>query len=226
MPNRKKVKRNISGLRNQPKATAPEPDTVDECQHEAQPSNVAEPSRDGTEGDQRELVGVEPGDDDMDDKDSDVDEKWDTHLRLGSTKPCWDEDSEDEYIGEVGCGMEDIANEEFQAKMVALAVELGDDPRDEDWIPESLRRKHQHVKKGELTLSIRGYHDINLCQLEARPPTYVKGPDVGSKSKRSQSRYRNLLKGQETLESIWARKHNSGESRDGHGGTVRVPSGN
>ena len=113
MPNRKRVKRNISGLRNQPKATA-EPDIADESQHEARPSNVAEPSRDGTEGDLRELVGIEQGDDDMDDKDSDVDEL-DTHPKPDSIKPRRDENSEDEqYKDEDYCGR----YEEFQAKMV------------------------------------------------------------------------------------------------------------
>ena len=100
----------------------------------------------------------------------DDNDKWDTHLKPDSMKPCWDEESEGEDIGkdeqckDDDCGMEDMDNEGFHAKMMALAVEIGDDPRDEDWIPESLRRKHHRAKKGELISPTKGYNDTHLVK--------------------------------------------------------------
>jgi len=35
--------------------------------------------------------------------------------------------------------------------LMVLAIEIGDDPQDEDWIPDSLRWKHQaRLARGEL----------------------------------------------------------------------------
>jgi len=48
--------------------------------------------------------------------------------------------------------------------MMALTVEIGDDPRDKDWIPESLRRKHHWAKKGELISPTKGYNDTHLVK--------------------------------------------------------------
>ena len=42
-----------------------------------------------------------------------------------------------------------------------------------------------------------------------RPKIYSKGPDVGSKAKRTQYRYKNLLKGQQTLENLGFKKKQS-----------------
>ena len=43
-----------------------------------------------------------------------------------------------------------------------------------------------------------------MCRLTVanRPKEYKKGPDVGSKSKRSRYRYKSLLKDQQTLENV------------------------
>lgn len=81
----------------------------------------------------------------MDESNNNNDE-WDTHLKHDSMKPCWDKESEGEGMGEDeqckdndNCGMEDMDNEGFHVNMMALTVEIGDDPQDKDWILESLR---------------------------------------------------------------------------------------
>ena len=84
-------------------------------------------------------------------------------------KPCWDKESEGEDLGEEeqcedddDCGMVDMDNEGFHVKMMALAVEIGDNPQDNDWILESLQRKHCWARKGKLIFSVRAYNDAHL----------------------------------------------------------------
>ncbi|KAL4255827.1 hypothetical protein AB1N83_013423 [Pleurotus pulmonarius] len=79
---------------------------------------------------------------------------------------------------------EDMDDEEFCSQLIALAVECGDDPRDEDWVPERMRclkKKRQEMKR-------------------PRPKHYKKGPDVASKSERTQSRYRKHIQRQKGLD--------------------------
>ncbi|PCH45126.1 hypothetical protein WOLCODRAFT_155133 [Wolfiporia cocos MD-104 SS10] len=69
-----------------------------------------------------------------------------------------------------------------------MAEEAGDDPRDEDWVPDAQWWGKKHVKQPPKENRSPG-----------RPKAYAKGPDIGSKSKRTQKRYRSLLKDQSTL---------------------------
>ncbi|KAF8590727.1 hypothetical protein K439DRAFT_1611845 [Ramaria rubella] len=67
--------------------------------------------------------------------------------------------------------------------LVTLAAAHGNDPQDEDWVPEATRKKH-------------------VKHLQASPTCYVKGPDVGSKSTRTQQHHRKLLMGQTNLDNF------------------------
>ena len=44
----------------------------------------------------------------------------------------------------------EVGTERFHVNLMRLAVDNNDDPRDEDWIPEALKRKEMKRKKGEL----------------------------------------------------------------------------
>ncbi|EDR10094.1 uncharacterized protein LACBIDRAFT_325694 [Laccaria bicolor S238N-H82] len=168
---KKKQKKNITGLRNQPKTASHIKDNVTVATAPAHPVTHA----------------------DVDDQ-SDNDEGWDPHVRLDSNRPCWDsddeeKDSEDEADVEdevIEAGEDGWRSESLQVGLMVLAIEIGDDPRDEDWIPEAVRRKHK----------------ARMAQARPRPTFYQKGPDVGSKSDRTQRRYTDLLKGQQTLENL------------------------
>jgi hypothetical protein len=43
----------------------------------------------------------------------------------------------------------EVGNDGFYVNLMRLAIDQGDDPRDEDWIPEHLKRKQLKRKKGE-----------------------------------------------------------------------------
>ena len=127
---KKKLKKNITGLRNQSKPA----------------SHVEEAPNDSTE-----VIEARPTHADMD-QPSDNDEGWDVHVRLDSNKLCWEpevddegENSEGESIDKEEGNVEDeiIAAGENEWRNDGLhAIQIGDDPRDKDWIPDNLRRKH------------------------------------------------------------------------------------
>jgi hypothetical protein len=134
----KKQKRNISGLKNQPKPL-PEPSSTEPL--------VVEPS---SESNTAERVG----------SDLEDDEDQDLGLKCpDSSKLLWraDDDEEEpmpEGKGDSESGIEDWdTHQELEDKglyimLMNLAVDNGDDPRDEDWVPEDLRRKRRRKKKG------------------------------------------------------------------------------
>ncbi|TFK36171.1 hypothetical protein BDQ12DRAFT_725467 [Crucibulum laeve] len=97
------------------------------------------------------------------------------------------EEWDNEWDMDLGC-----ATPGLQAKLILMSVKLGDDPCDEDWVPENLRAKKkrkEHKKK-------------------VRPKTYAKGPDVASKSKRTQERHAAAIKSQGKLDNfISIQKH-------------------
>jgi hypothetical protein len=81
MAPKKKQKRNITGLRNQPKATSHVEESVDinfSKAAETCPSNPAMADING------------PSDNET------PDEGWDAHVKFDSNKPCWELDSEEE----------------------------------------------------------------------------------------------------------------------------------
>ncbi|TFK33880.1 hypothetical protein BDQ12DRAFT_669907 [Crucibulum laeve] len=87
-----------------------------------------------------------------------------------------DDESDDEC--EVNEMPELDHDEEFGLKLADLAAK--DDPNDKDWIPLRLRRKPYEQQE--------------------HPKTYIKGPDVMSKSKRTQQQYQKHWKNQATLD--------------------------
>ena len=86
------------------------------------------------------------------------DSNWQPHTLFDSLKPDWpaeeesDKESASEEEDEVEWGSEWNENErlgsqDLQAVMIKLAIALGDDPCDEDWIPTELRAKKERSKK-------------------------------------------------------------------------------
>jgi hypothetical protein len=131
----KKQKRNLAGLRNQPKLASL---ALDNSQAPP-PSRSADPS--STEDD---------------------DPAWELCER-DSLRPNWEESDESvhEDDGEVewNSGWLDLGEEEkdLHASLLRFAMANGDDPRDEDWVPKSLRRK----RVGRL-MDKKGVSKINI----------------------------------------------------------------
>ncbi|KAF9469382.1 hypothetical protein BDZ94DRAFT_377280 [Collybia nuda] len=127
MRRKPRQKRNISGLRNQPKV-APLP---------LHSSPTSESIPEGRENGAR---------------DSDKNSNWFPHTKFDSLKPVRDEDesSDEGGAGDVGTKQKwsernKLGQEGFHVTMMNTAIENGDDPRDEDWIPENSRRKRVKV---------------------------------------------------------------------------------
>ena len=119
----KKQKKKISGLWNQPKMASHVQNNDTEVMVPAHPVTHT----------------------DVNDQ-SDNDKGCDSHVRLDSNRPCLDsdddetEDSKDEAdikdeVLEVG--EDKWRSESLQVGLMVLAIEIRDDPQDEDWIPEA-----------------------------------------------------------------------------------------
>ncbi|EDR04366.1 uncharacterized protein LACBIDRAFT_330618 [Laccaria bicolor S238N-H82] len=86
-----------------------------------------------------------------------------------------------------------LTSRELGKKLAELSCEIDEDPNDMDWIPYRLRRLKGKKKE--------------------RPKTYMKGPDVMSKSVRSQQRHAKVFKDQTQLDAFFeARPTRSGSS--------------
>ena len=132
----KRQKRNISGLRNQPKPIF-EPSPTE--------ATATKPSSD---------IPAQPNPD-HEDEDEDL------GLRcLDSLKLLWRADDEEESTEEEDPknredefdewdGQQEFGEESLYIKLMTLAIDSGDDPRDDDWVPEGLRRR-KGIKKGHL----------------------------------------------------------------------------
>ena len=111
-------------------------------------------------------------------------------------RPCWDsddeeKDSEDEADVEdevIEAGKDKWRSESLQVGLMVLAIEIGDNPQDEDWIPEAVRRKHKaRMAQGASTTNQKARLVLTVIFLAQLCPTfYQKGPDVGSKSDQTQ----------------------------------------
>jgi len=147
-----KPKWNISGRRNQPKApTAP-----------TKTSPLTQPL---STGPTQCSTPVETSDDDSNSDSVDYDE-WSLSPRLefDSTTSGISTDSEDgdhsRNSGRSGskciepedweeCDDWEVGTEAFYVGLMRLAIDQGDDPRDEDWIPAELKKKQLRRKKGK-----------------------------------------------------------------------------
>ncbi|KAG6870732.1 hypothetical protein C0993_004205, partial [Termitomyces sp. T159_Od127] len=127
-----KVKRNIRGLRNQQTPKSPEAN----LNHAQSPLDLQI--------------------DKLHESGNESDQDWDPLLELDSLKPCWekeDQESEDENTDDENMEIlmegwddgidDDEAAELWHVRLVKLAIENEDDPRDEEWVPAERRKKYQ-----------------------------------------------------------------------------------
>ena len=142
MPPKKKAKRNISGLRNQPKSTA-------DSSHTEELSSCGPDFR-----------GSAMLPDPQIDKDAD-DEEWTPNMQFDSNKPAWDGDESEDEIGSEneedfldqledanpGVNPGKYRNRCLYVALMRMAIDVGDDPTDEDWVPKKTRKKLRKEKK-------------------------------------------------------------------------------
>jgi len=149
---KKRCKKNISGLRNQQSDTSVTSHPSQAVPKSTAPSLSFQTALDNPESD------IDPPKDAADSAagDENLDKGWRAGVRLDSIKPCWDEDSDaDTESGDEGSVEDEIMeesdeqwnNEGIHVGLMRLAIDQGDDPRDEDWIPEELKRKRARRKK-------------------------------------------------------------------------------
>jgi len=172
---------NISGLHNQSRQSSP----FSESTPQPTPPRSQAPSPDGDESDLEE-----------DDEDLDFLIHFDTlKINLAHEKACPDEGEEEEEELEEweGFGKEDLA----EAMVGMFEV---DDPSDLDWLPERLKNKRNKRKKEKKGMYSQSFSLISLLIMQPeRPKTYQKGPDVMSKSERTQRRHTRAFQGQGQL---------------------------
>jgi len=114
---------------------------------------------------------------------------------LAHEEACPDEGEEEEEELEEweGFGKEDLA----EAMVGMFEV---DDPSDLDWLPERLKNKRNKRKKEKKGMYSQSFSLISLLIMQPeRPKTYQKGPDVMSKSERTQRRHARAFRGQGQL---------------------------
>ncbi|KAF8179309.1 hypothetical protein K438DRAFT_1769019 [Mycena galopus ATCC 62051] len=165
-----KVKRNISGLRNQKsRPLTPEPTHSQPSEEYSPdwPSDLIVESEDESEAEEFDLANEDgmkskPG--------SDI-----------------DVDSDVEVEGEekaFSLATEFLEDEVLLERLLSQAEKRGDDADEEEWVPPRVRYQRQRRKQEKKT---RG--------------KYKKGPDVGSKSLRTQRRYRKSIAIQTKLQA-------------------------
>ncbi|KIK05029.1 hypothetical protein K443DRAFT_4210 [Laccaria amethystina LaAM-08-1] len=160
----RKYKRNIAGLRNQPKSPPdsfpkPHPSPILPPKSSPCPNNPA----------------------DGNDSDVSLDEENPLYKRVDSSKEDWQGSDNEELevdAEELLDDWEDLRKEGLYVHLVKAAAACGDDRHDEDWVPKRKRAKERKV----------------------RPSTYQKGPDVASKSQRTQRHYRKSIAMQQRLD--------------------------
>ncbi|KAI3608154.1 hypothetical protein WG66_006594 [Moniliophthora roreri] len=168
--------RNISGLRNQKRPFSPVSTDDEGCIKKARvdSENVDSDLEDISA--EKDLIELAERHSDLDEMD------W-----LGESGPdlvAEDKEAEDvdaEEFWEDEDWEERLADEELMQQLSKLTKELGDDPENEDWVPVQVQTENQRRKK----------------QLKGE---YKKGPDVASKSMRTQCCYRREIRKQTYLD--------------------------
>ncbi|PCH35563.1 hypothetical protein WOLCODRAFT_156264 [Wolfiporia cocos MD-104 SS10] len=75
-------------------------------------------------------------------------DEWEPQLHHDSLKPAFLMEGQDSKSDvEEESDWEDLESEDFLQYMVEMAEEAGDDPRDEDWVPDAQRRGKKHAKQ-------------------------------------------------------------------------------
>ena len=107
-----------------------------------------------------------------------------TNLAHEEAFPDEGEEEENEELEEwEGFGKEDLA----EAMVGMFEV---DDPPELDWLPERLKNKRNKRKKEKKGMYSQSFSLISLLIMQPeRPKTYQNGPDVMSKSERTQQRH-------------------------------------
>ena len=136
MPPKKKPKRNISGLHNQ-KMTIP---VIDTSHEDVIPSST-QPNLN---------------------TDSEPDEEWVPNVDFDSNKVKWDDesgsdddiesDNEEDYLDKTeeerpGVNPRKYRNKGLYVSLMRMAIDVGDDPMDEDWVPKKTKKKFRKEKK-------------------------------------------------------------------------------
>jgi hypothetical protein len=90
-------------------------------------------------------------------------------------------------------------DEEFAQGLVEMVTRQ--DEKDTDWVPAK-RKAKENVMKGQLLTFKSIFTSLTNFVTKGRPTTYVKGPDVMSKSSRTARRYVPSWKGQTSLDKF------------------------
>ena len=80
---------------------------------------------------------------------------WEPHQVHDSLKPVWDAEGADSDIDEEQ-EWEDLEDPEFLQQMIKLAVNAGDDPQDETWLPDK-QKKIEKKKKSMCDCKLAQY---------------------------------------------------------------------
>jgi hypothetical protein len=110
-------------------------------------------------------------------------------------------ESEDSDIAEQS-EWEELDDDDLHETMAKMAMK--EEQTDGDWIPRTLRAKREK-KQGKKGVNARTWANRPVTQNFvpiARPQEYQKGPDVMSKSKRTQERYAKQWKSQTKLDAF------------------------
>jgi len=136
-----KKKRNITGLRNQPKLTPSHVESVPPISNSDLPQC----------SDAQAAHSLDPDE-----------EEWCPYLQFDSSKPEWDaSDTEDDVDSEdeqdfldskeeqrPGVNTRRYRNDSLHIALIRTAIRAGDDLRDEDWVPKKVRKKLRKEKTG------------------------------------------------------------------------------
>jgi hypothetical protein len=142
-----KKKRNITGLRNQPKSTPSHVESTD-----------VPPISNSDLPQSSDAQAADPDE-----------EEWCPNLQFDSCKPEWDaSDTEDDIDSEdeqdfldskeeqrPGVNIRRYRNNGLYVALMRTAIRAGDDPRDEDWVPKKVRKRLRKEKPGTQPLDPR-----------------------------------------------------------------------
>lgn len=147
-----------------------------------------------------------------------VEEEFNPHIHLDSSKPIWEEETDDEESQEpeviIDSSLwsgEALRKSGVYDEMVE-AAELGEksyyffdyDSEDEDWLPpkEKFQKDRKAGYRKGVWLIIFVLSNANTQLVSKERKYYAKGPDVSRKAPRTQRRYKKAWAGQTNLDSF------------------------
>ena len=138
MPPKKKPRHDISGLKKQPKLT------TDSCHIMNKPMTCASDTT------------APPVSPDPQINNNTDDEEWTPNLPFDSNKPVWndkesedniDSENEEDFLDKIveeempGVNPRKYRNKSWYVALMRIAIEVGNDLLDEDWVPKKMRKK-------------------------------------------------------------------------------------